>query len=123
MRLLGAAGIWAADVLHGMSVEGPAESSQRPTSDNDSCGVLESWLSAGSADVSGLLAALTTLAVIDAWSPLTLETTRLVSEAMSAGWADRRLAEAFTDVLAVDAHGELDEQPAVLASHGPNLLG
>ena len=51
MRLLGEAGIWTADVLHGMSVEGRAESSQRPMSGNDSCGVLESWLSAGVADV------------------------------------------------------------------------
>ncbi|WP_420445380.1 hypothetical protein [Candidatus Poriferisodalis sp.] len=84
---------------------------------------MESWLPTGPADVTGLLADLTMLTVNGDWSPLTLEASRLVSEATSAGWADDRLVEALADVLAADARGELDEQPIEIPIPQESVIG
>lgn len=90
---------------------GRIEGRRRALPTGDAREILESWLPTGPADVSALLADLTMLTVNGDWSPLALEAERLVYEATSAGWADHRLVEALTDVLAADARGELEELP------------
>ncbi|WP_420621986.1 hypothetical protein [Candidatus Poriferisodalis sp.] len=65
---------------------------------------------------------MTMLTVNGDWSPLTLEASRLVSEATSACWADHRLVEALDEVLAADARGELGDQPIELAAPGASPL-
>lgn len=95
---------------------GQTERRRRAAPTGDAREVLESWLPTGPDDVSGLLADLTMLTVNGDWSPLTLEATRLVYEATSAGWADHSLVEALGETLAADARGELSELPAELSS-------
>lgn len=99
-----------------MAGTGRDERRRRAAPTGDAREILESWLPTGPADIWGLLADLTMLMGNGDWSPLTLEATRLVDEATSAGWADHRLVEALHDVLAADARGELEELPEELAA-------
>ncbi|WP_420625462.1 hypothetical protein [Candidatus Poriferisodalis sp.] len=105
-----------------MARNGRSERRRRTAQTGDARAILESWLPTGPADVSGLLADLSMLSVNGDWSPLTLEAERLVYEATSADWADHRLVEALSEVLAADARGELDDQPIELAAPGSSPL-
>lgn len=101
-----------------VSTDGSITRSLRTTSKGDSRPILEAWLPTGPADVTGLLADLIMLTVNGDWSQLTLEASRLVSEATSAGWADDRLVEALSEVLAADDRGEFDGPSIELAVPG-----
>ena len=89
----------------------------------DARAILESWLPTGPADMSGLLGDLTILMADGDWSPLTLEATRLVDEATSAGWADHRLVEALGEALQADERGELDDLSPEIAAVHASLFG
>ena len=62
--------------------------------------VVEAWLAAGGNEPLALQAHLTALFVQGEESPLGFEVWRLVCEAVETGWADERLADALSSVLA-----------------------